>query len=363
MSTAINRQPLQHEQIKQRLKQRIGRDWKPGDRLPPISQLADEMGVGENNTFRAVRELRREGILASRPRLGTIVTARPEAVQRKPTVQRRVHLPLGTDQDGMVQRVVTSFTESVRRQGHEVMKGPALGGAGTDLSKIDADAVGLINEGRLRHCRPGPEQMLVIVDTSGEEPRMISSGYDLVGPDQRQGGMLAGEHLREIGVRSPAFVGVTDENGSYRSPDALRLAGFEAGFGKPIDPSRKISCEAYTELAGGCAALAFSKLDNRPDAVFCSTDEIAIGFIIGAKVLGMEVGRDYRLVGFDGLSRAQGIVWGGMTTVVVPAEAMGRQAGELLVERFDAPADPPRSVRLGCTLHVGRTTSGESSGA
>src|SRR5688572_28805157 len=67
--------PKTYEEIKRWLVEQVGKQWQPGDRLPPIHQLSRSIGAGSTNTHRAVRELVREGWLESWPRRGTFVRA------------------------------------------------------------------------------------------------------------------------------------------------------------------------------------------------------------------------------------------------------------------------------------------------
>ena len=47
-----------------------------GDRLPPVRALAAELGLAANTVARAYRELELAGLVQTRGRLGTVVTAR-----------------------------------------------------------------------------------------------------------------------------------------------------------------------------------------------------------------------------------------------------------------------------------------------
>ena len=49
----------------------------PGDRLPPIRQLAGDLGLAPNTVARAYRELEADGVVASSGRRGTNVLAPP----------------------------------------------------------------------------------------------------------------------------------------------------------------------------------------------------------------------------------------------------------------------------------------------
>jgi DNA-binding transcriptional regulator YhcF (GntR family) len=59
----------------------------PNTQLPPIRQLAADLGIATNTVARAYRELELAGLVASRVRHGTTVNARPPALP--PTEVRR----------------------------------------------------------------------------------------------------------------------------------------------------------------------------------------------------------------------------------------------------------------------------------
>lgn len=58
-----------------------------GERLPPIRQLANDLGVATGTVARAYTELERQGLIASRRRTGTVVTG-----QAAPAAERRRRL-------------------------------------------------------------------------------------------------------------------------------------------------------------------------------------------------------------------------------------------------------------------------------
>src|ERR1051325_1225865 len=65
-----------HHQARKNLLERVRDNWPSGTRLPPIQQLAKDLKIGFNSTHRAVQQLVEEGVLVSRPRIGTFVADR-----------------------------------------------------------------------------------------------------------------------------------------------------------------------------------------------------------------------------------------------------------------------------------------------
>lgn len=62
------------EQLKRQAGEQIRRGrLRPGDRLPTVRRLADDLGLAPNTVARAYRELEAEGLVVGRGRAGTFV--------------------------------------------------------------------------------------------------------------------------------------------------------------------------------------------------------------------------------------------------------------------------------------------------
>lgn len=80
-----------------------------GAKLPPVRQLAVELGLAANTVARAYRELEQAGLVETRGRAGTVVTARagrtPAEAQRAAQRYAEVVRGLGVAPEAAVQLV------------------------------------------------------------------------------------------------------------------------------------------------------------------------------------------------------------------------------------------------------------------
>ena len=80
-----------------------------------------------------------------------------------------------------------------------------------------------------------------------------------------------------------------------------------------------------------------------PVNIFATCDLMARGVLDEARLAGLEIGRDIRVIGYDDLYWVRDI---GLTTIRQPIEEMGRWAVELLLERIKNPSLKPRKIKL-----------------
>jgi DNA-binding transcriptional regulator YhcF (GntR family) len=64
-----------YEQIREQIAAQVADGGlTPGDRLPTVRRLADDLGVATNTVARAYRELEQSGVIETRGRAGSFVT-------------------------------------------------------------------------------------------------------------------------------------------------------------------------------------------------------------------------------------------------------------------------------------------------
>lgn len=64
-----------YDQVKRQISEAVAAgELQPGDKLPTVRRLADDLGLAPNTVARAYRELEAAGVLDTRGRAGTFVT-------------------------------------------------------------------------------------------------------------------------------------------------------------------------------------------------------------------------------------------------------------------------------------------------
>lgn len=169
-------------------------------------------------------------------------------------------------------------------------------------------------------------------DTVFLDCRPESGGFRSVVPDDRSGGAAATRELVAAGHRRIAFVD-TDETDDRPIAADLRLAGYRAVLaeaGIPIDPALHVHGE--TSVRGGREA-AGRLLDlppaQRPTALFCFNDRMAVGAYAAVHARGLRIPHDISIIGYDDQQFLAAEQDPPLTTIALPHYDMGRWAMEV----------------------------------
>src|SRR5712691_3042407 len=176
-----------------------------------------------------------------------------------------------------------------------------------------------------------------------------------VGVDERAAGLLATQHLIELGHERIGFVAGPDHylptwHKAEGRREALRAAGLDA---EPLVAHDEFSFEGGRRAL---RALVEARDGARPTGVICSSDLMAIGVLIEAGELGLRVPDDLSVVGFDGIDAA---AWTQppLTTVVQPIALIAETAVDALQSLIREPSRRLPNFVFRPTLRRGGTTA------
>ena len=155
---------------------------------------------------------------------------------------------------------------------------------------------------------------------------------DYASTDYRGGMVAATGHLIALGHRRIAFV-----SGNRRhSAQADRLEGFLAAMdGGGLDPLFVLELE-LTHAAARAAAPEIVSRPDAPTALICFNDVVGLGLHRGLSDLGVALGRDVSLIGFDDVAEAD-LVRPGLASVATEPFKVGESAARLLLRRISEP--------------------------
>lgn len=144
------------------------------------------------------------------------------------------------------------------------------------------------------------------------------------------------------GKKKLAMVGGNDERARRRSHAFLAAA---AGLGLSVPELCEV--DAPTTLGSGRAALKLLlQRSPRIDAVFCSSDMLALGVLTEAQALGVRVPQDLGVMGFGDLAFARDLQ-PALTTVRIDGSRIGREAARFIVERTEKRDDQRHILDVG----------------
>ncbi|HEV8194370.1 MAG TPA: LacI family DNA-binding transcriptional regulator [Ktedonobacterales bacterium] len=154
-----------------------------------------------------------------------------------------------------------------------------------------------------------------------------------VSVDDVYGGELAGRHLLEIGHRRIAYIHGPFSSAQY----ADRLTGLRRAVADAkLDPEEAIvslAAETDNAHAGAACVEAFLKLADRPTAIFCGNDYLAMGVMYELARRQVAVAQDVALIGYDDIDLAPMLAVP-LTTIRQPKYDLGFAATDLLLDEI-----------------------------
>jgi LacI family gluconate utilization system Gnt-I transcriptional repressor len=290
-----------------------------------------------------------------------------EAVARTGFVPNRVAGGLASSRSRLVAALVPTIaspvfletiqalTDALDADGYQLMLGQ--GGYGETREDKLLDAIiarrpdGVILTG-VMHSPEGRKKLaaagIPVVETWDLTPTPIDM---LVGFSHEKAGAAVAEYLLYRGSRRPGIVSADDHRAG------LRRRGFveAAARGGVTDVPAELM-PTPTTLGAGRRALA-KLLEAHPDidAVFCSSDILALGALTEARARGIRVPEELRVFGF-GDNNFAADTHPALSTVRIDGTAIGRQAARFVIDRLAGRPIPQRIVDLGFKL-IGRASA------
>jgi DNA-binding LacI/PurR family transcriptional regulator len=156
----------------------------------------------------------------------------------------------------------------------------------------------------------------------------LGADFPYLDVDGEQGLRQITQHLIDAGHRRIAYISAPKDL-MFASH---RLAGYREALAAndiPFQPGLLIEGE-LTERSGYAAAMQFLSASHQPSAIVACNDLMALGAISAARELGLTVGRDVAVTGFDDVPLAAH-AHPPLTTVRQPIYEIGRRICRMLI--------------------------------
>lgn len=163
-------------------------------------------------------------------------------------------------------------------------------------------------------------------------------------PDEEQCGYDATLYLIQRGHRRIGFI-----NNSDPIPATVgRMAGYQKALieaGIPCEPELVHACPGVAAESYR-ATLALLQQAERPTALFCFNDSMAMGVYDAIKQLGLSIPQDIAVIGCDNQELIATQLHPPLTTLALPHYEMGQWAVEYVIHALDRPdtGQPPQHM-------------------
>lgn len=305
---------------------------KKTDRVT-IREVADDAGV----SVAAVSKVMREAYGVSES-LRAKVRASIEKLNYRPLTSARgmrgrtytLGLILPDIRNPFFSDIIAGAHTALERTQYQVLLGVSHEEALVDRM-IDRQMDGLILIGTIESAKR--------LETIAREKPLVTIGhhaanntlFDTVNDDDQLGAELVVRHLITNGYRDIAMLSLASTTSSIIAERELgyRRAMIEQGVGRSINIVRSAQTMREVQLA----ARRLFEGPQKPEAIFCWTDFIALEIISVATELGLRIPEDMAIVGYDNTMFCD-FAQNSLTSVDQSGEMLGLQAVRLLIERI-----------------------------
>ncbi|MFH8252621.1 LacI family DNA-binding transcriptional regulator [Microbacterium sp. B2969] len=206
--------------------------------------------------------------------------------------------------------------------------------------RVDGLLIARMYHQRVKRPTAPADLPIVLLDAAPERGWKV----DAVVPDEAQITRLACEAVLAAGHRAIAYADTLDRSRAARGRHlGVRAALGDAGVQLGADRIAAAESDARGGRAAGAALLDRA---DRPTAVICFNDRIAMGVMQAAARLGLSVPRDVSVVGIDDLRPVADGLDPGLTTAALPHAEMGDWAMTRLIARVGKTEPAPPRLHL-----------------
>ncbi len=164
------------------------------------------------------------------------------------------------------------------------------------------------------------------------EPDEERDGLTAIVPDERAAGRLVAEELLALGHRRVALLSLTRTLEVSQRRDAFLETLLAAGISRSEIVVDRSPNHDGTAFGGWVAAGRVLDLPDRPTAIACFNDRMAMGVYRAAAKRGLRIPEDLTVIGHDDLEPVAESLHPSLTTVAQPYSEMAELAASILLD-------------------------------
>jgi LacI family transcriptional regulator len=310
--------------------------------MPTIKDVALECGVSINTVSSVLNNKKGEVSAETSRRVLEVVRRlgyRPNAAARGMTGKRSYTIGIADRYstldapDQYKAQILEPLTHAVRSAKYDVLyysgHPEKIGGFPAFLDGRSEGLVcftGSIPDEEIAAIKQSGLPIVFIAEPQAQDIRQSSAYVDV---ENEKGGFLATSHLISLGHKRIGMI-----QGFGVSGNLDRLAGYRRALdmaGIPFNESLlypEIAWEQSPEDA--VQTMLRQPVDERPTAIFCFNDVLALATMTAAQQAGIAVPEELSIIGFDDLPTAA-VANPTLTTVRQPLSQIGKRAVEILI--------------------------------
>jgi DNA-binding LacI/PurR family transcriptional regulator len=189
--------------------------------------------------------------------------------------------------------------------------------------------------------------------------RLLNVPYDHIMVNNSELGRAGVHHLLDLGRKRIAVIGAQQLQGGETG--FLRLQGYTAALleaGLPVDPHLIIEVKEYQREDGYKATRQLLARNERPDALFCFNDLMAMGALRALYEEGIQVPEEIAVIGIDDIADGR-FGTPTLTTIAFNKKKIAELSVSFLIGRISGErTTPPEQVEVDFTLIPRESTLG-----
>lgn len=315
-----------------------------GDQLPSENEIANQFKVSRHTVRQALTYLVQEGWIYKERGKGSFFSNKKNGEVKKNVAVLTTYIS-----DYIFPKIISGIEEELRKKGYNLL----LFNSNNDIHNervcfeniINQDIAGLIVEpaqstiNNLHHdsikkLEKKNIKYIAINANCDEE----NSAYIVV--DDEQGGYKLTNYLLELGHRSIAALFKADDlqgekrrRGYVKALNEYNLSFDKNIVGEYITDNQEMYIDQFTKK--------ILSLEERPTAIVCYNDKVALKVIDNCRKEGIKIPKDLSIVSFDDSSLAVSSDVK-LTTIKHPKEDMGIRAAKCIIDMIEGRIDKPQ---------------------